>query len=283
MKEKRKLICSIVIFLMAVFFRFLLPVYADDAINMGIYDDADLFSAAQESDIGEEIQKVILQTGFDVAVVTTNNAQGKSAQKYADYFYTTKKIGKGDKKSGVLFLIDMDNREIYFYTKGDAMRYFSDERQKKIVDNAYSDVKAQQYARCAQSVIADISYYYSQGTVKKQYFVFGDSFLESGVLTKQEGLISLVVSLFPAFFYRRKVKKGYSMVAQAQKSKQQALTYAAGAGFSFLNQPPRLIDTRVSRHYSPRSRSSSSGSSSGRTTTHRSSGGGRYSGTGRKF
>ena len=163
------------------------------------------------------------------------------------------------------------------------MRYFSDERQKKIVDNAYSDVKAQQYARCAQSAIADVSYYYSQGTVKKQYFVFGDSFLESGILTKQEGLISLVVALFPAFFYRRKVKKGYSMVAQAQKSKQQALTYAAGAGFSFLNQPPRLIDTRVSRHYSPRSRSSSSGSSSGRTTTHRSSGGGRYSGTGRKF
>ena len=36
MKEKRKLICSIVIFLMAVFFRFLLPVYADDAVNMGV-------------------------------------------------------------------------------------------------------------------------------------------------------------------------------------------------------------------------------------------------------
>ena len=184
MKEERNLICSIIIFLMVVFFRFLLPVYADDAVNMGIYDDADLFSAAQESDIGEEIQKVILQTGFDVAVVTTNNAQGKSAQKYADYFYTTKKIGKGDKKSGVLFLIDMDNREIYFYTKGDAMRYFSDKRQKKIVDTAYSDVKAQQYARCAQSVIADVSYYYSQGTVKKQYFVFGDSFLESGDQTR---------------------------------------------------------------------------------------------------
>lgn len=62
------------------------PVYADtyDAV----YDDAALLSDEEQQSLSEEITNLQETTGWEVYVLTTEDAQGKTARDYADDFMT---------------------------------------------------------------------------------------------------------------------------------------------------------------------------------------------------
>ena len=63
------------------------PVYADtyDAV----YDDAALLSDEEQQSLSEEITNLQETTGWEIFVLTTEDAQGKTAREYADDFYDT--------------------------------------------------------------------------------------------------------------------------------------------------------------------------------------------------
>ncbi|MBP5793935.1 MAG: TPM domain-containing protein, partial [Spirochaetaceae bacterium] len=67
----------------------------------------------------------------EAVIVTTSDAQGKSAEAYADDFYDENDFGTGSGKDGVLFLIDMDNRKIHVSTSGSMIDYLEDWRIEK--------------------------------------------------------------------------------------------------------------------------------------------------------
>ena len=76
---------------------------------------------------------------MDIVIVTTNDAAGKTSREYADDFFDYGGFGVGPDYDGILFLIDMDNREAYISTSGIAIRYLTDLRLDKILDRVFDE------------------------------------------------------------------------------------------------------------------------------------------------
>ena len=102
-----------------------------------VFDQAGLFSKAEKSSMEEEITSMRKDMNMDVVIVTTDDAGGKSAERYSEDFYTNGNFGTGKDYSGVIFLIDMDNRELYIAPVGTMNRFLTDKRWNTILDNAY--------------------------------------------------------------------------------------------------------------------------------------------------
>lgn len=83
------------------------------SFNEYVYDYAELLSEDEEEQLRERA-KQIAESDFAMTFLTITDAGGKTSEAYADYFYDTY-VGQPD---GVLFLIDMDNREVYISTEG---------------------------------------------------------------------------------------------------------------------------------------------------------------------
>ena len=79
-----------------------------------IYDYAGLLDGEYVGEAREVIEDFQDTYHLDIVVVTVDDAQGKTAVAFADDFYEEGGFGRGSDLSGILFLIDMDNRELVF-------------------------------------------------------------------------------------------------------------------------------------------------------------------------
>jgi uncharacterized protein len=121
-----------------------------------VYDDAKLLSNAQIKELNQSAEKLEKQTGWDVFVVTTNNTNGKTTQKYDDEFLKQHLTGN----NGISYIIDMDNREVYISTTGDAIHKLTDKRINSIIDKGYNYVKKQQYAKVFDAMLGKTYNYF---------------------------------------------------------------------------------------------------------------------------
>ena len=110
-----------------------------------VYDFADLFTDSEEQSLYEEITKYIDKYKMDLAVVTISSNVKSSAQEYADDFYDYNDFGINSSKDGVLFLIDMDTRNIHMTTTGQAIKMYDDERVDDALDLVYQHMTDQEY------------------------------------------------------------------------------------------------------------------------------------------
>ena len=78
-------------------------------------------------------------------------------------------FGLGEDRSGVLFLIDMENRLPHISTTGMAIRYFTDSRLNAILDSCYDDLSNGDYAGAASVVIQQSLQYYQSDIPEDQY------------------------------------------------------------------------------------------------------------------
>ena len=93
-----------------------------------VVDDAKLLSQDEINELKVNIENFRENYNMDVVIVTSNDLQGKTPRDYADDYYDYNGYGLGDNKSGLLLLIDMDDRKIWISTSGDAIEYFTDNR-----------------------------------------------------------------------------------------------------------------------------------------------------------
>lgn len=104
-----------------------------------VYDQDWLLSEADQWEA--EIRRLREELQIDIVIVTTGDAEGLSSQEYADDFYDYNNFGydqpRGD---GVLFLIDMDNRQAYLSTCGRAIDYFTDARIDAALDEIVEEL-----------------------------------------------------------------------------------------------------------------------------------------------
>lgn len=124
-----------------------------------VYDFADLFTDSEEQQLYTEIRKYIDNHNMDLAVVTINN-NNKTPQEYSDDFYDYNDF---DQKGGVLFLIDMYNREIYMSTTGSAIKMYNDYRVNQALDMVYKYMSDKRYYNGVQEYISIISNYAYDG------------------------------------------------------------------------------------------------------------------------
>ncbi|MDW7659731.1 MAG: TPM domain-containing protein, partial [Bacillota bacterium] len=126
-KGKLKIVVCVVFVLLL----FVQPVHAEKEL---VVDQADVFSGSEIVQLAEEARLLGESYGMDIVIVTTQDARGKTAREYADDFFDEQGYGIGDDYSGILFLIDYDNREAYVSTSGLAIRYLTDQRIESVLD-----------------------------------------------------------------------------------------------------------------------------------------------------
>ena len=125
-KKKYGRLKDFICFSVAAFISFsqVSPIWAAEGTR--VFDEAGLFSAEEVQELETRIDEVRDSQDADLAVLTVEDAQGESAESYADDFYDSHGLGVGDDASGILLSIDMDNREIYVSTTGYAMKVLTD-------------------------------------------------------------------------------------------------------------------------------------------------------------
>ncbi|MDO4788014.1 MAG: TPM domain-containing protein [Johnsonella sp.] len=273
-------------------FLFLLPLFSlsVSAENNRVFDHADVFESGQESEMNEEIAKAKDHIGMDIVIVTTEDAQGKTAEAYADDYYDYGDFGMGEENSGLLFLIDFDNREMHISTTGFMIRVLDDKRIDAMLDDAYAYMEEDDYAGAASSIIENAVYYFDKGVKGDQYNYDRDTgeisvYKKPKKISLAEFLLAMILPAAAGLRFTSSVQNQYKMKKEKKLGSLDVFSYRKACNFNYaVKEDEHLGRQTMTRIIADNSRSSGGGSFGGsRSTTHRSSSGTSHGGGGRKF
>ncbi len=232
-----------------------------------IYDFANLFSDYEEEKLLRQINTYIDQYKMDLAVVTVNENNKNSPQEYADDFYDYNHFGKGNNRDGILFLIDMQNREIYMTTTGNAIRMYNDHRIDFSLKKVYKNMTNKDYYKGTSEYIEIISKYANLGLPSGQ-----DRRVEKDILSTLlfSSIISLIITIIIMIILISKNK-----LVNKQETAEQ---YLQKESIQINDLGNTLINSNTVRHYIDHDTSSGGGSS-----THSGSSGISHGGGGHGF
>lgn len=162
----KSIICILLLFCFSLIH---IPTFA--TANIKVYDYANLFSAEELEQLENNAKTLSETYQLDVGIVTANDAEGKTAEAYADDFYDNNGYGYGSDADGLIFLIDMDNRQIWISTCGLGIQYFTDSRIEKMLDSLYEYVSNSNYYGAANNFLQLTESYINEGIPSDQYTV----------------------------------------------------------------------------------------------------------------
>lgn len=227
-----------------------------------IYDYANLITDEEETELYNKVQEFINKYNMDMVIVTINSNPKSSSMAYADDFYDYNNFGKGANKSGLLFLIDMQNRKMWISTTGDAIKIYTDSRINTILDYTYDEISNKDYNGCAEQFIDKASYFANKGLTGGSKVVTVPKMICNSLIFA--GIATIVLICIGLATHRKPRKKKEAS--------------------NYITQPLKLSknsDTFVNKHVSKVKIETSS--SSGGSSTHRSSSGRSHGGGGRSF
>ncbi len=227
-----------------------------------IYDYANLITKDEEEVLYNKVQEFINKYDMDMAIVTINSNPKSSSMAYADDFYDYNNFGKGTNKTGLLFLIDMQNRNMWISTTGDAINIYTDSRINTILDYTYDKISNEDYNGCAEQFIDKASYFANKGLTGGSKVVTVPKMICNSLIFA--GLVTIVFICIGLATHRK------------PKKKKEASNY--------ITQPLKLsnkLDTFLDKHVSKVKIETSS--SSGGSSTHSGSSGTSHGGGGRSF
>ena len=128
-----------------------------------IYDFANLYTDEEEKEIYNSILKFIDERKLDLVVVTIDKNPKGSAMVYADDFYDYNSFGLNETRDGVLFLVDMDTRELWISGTGEGKNKYDDQKINMILDETFQDFSNKQYYNGTLNVIKTMDSYYDLG------------------------------------------------------------------------------------------------------------------------
>lgn len=239
-----------------------------------VYDFANLLTETEEEQLYNQVITYIENTNYDLALVTINENNKYSAMEYADDFFDYNDFGINSSRDGLLILIDMDTREIWVSTSGQAIKMYSDLRIDNIIDAGFNYLKNSKYYDCLSHMIDKMDYYFNLGVPSgnldmqideegNPYYVKKIPYLMIFIIS---GAVCTIISLILYFKTSSKIKK------------QNTVTYI-NPNLSNLIKNDQFLTTHTSRIRIESSSSSGGGGSS----FHSSSSGRSHGGGGRHF
>ena len=243
-----------------------------------VYDYAGLLTSDEIMALEMQIADMREKTDWDIFAVTTDDAEGKISAEYADDFYDERTPEESD---GILVLIDMDNRENYISTYGEAVRYLMDYRIEKIADEGFYYVSDGEYASCLSAMLYTAEEFYDEGIPQDQYNedVETGDISEYRTLTGMEVITVLFLAVGVGWIIYTMVVKSYSM-----KGNRYDYPYMKYSKVDVVKQEDRFIRQYVThQRIQTNSGGRSGGQSSNKSSTHTSSSGRSHGGGGRKF
>lgn len=107
-----------------------------------VHDDAQLFTEEEIQTMDSMIEHIRQCYQMDVCVLTTRDVpvtdDDNTLADYADKYYEDNGYGLGKDRSGMLFMIDMNNRYVYISTAGSAIDCMTDARIDDILDMIFA-------------------------------------------------------------------------------------------------------------------------------------------------
>lgn len=107
-----------------------------------VYDYAELMSLEEEKELREFSEK-FREYNIEVLFLTIADAEGKSSMMYADGFYDT----HATMADGVLFMIDMDNRDVHIRTAGKCIEWLDEYDIDNVQDRTEPIIENEEYFR----------------------------------------------------------------------------------------------------------------------------------------
>jgi len=280
-----KKICSILLILMLLM-SLSLPAYSIEEPLDYLEDYADLLTDDEEETLQQRIQELKVELKLDIVIVTTYGTGGKGVQEYADDFYDQNGYGYGANHSGILLLVDMESREWYMSTCGDAIYIFTDFGLSVLGEGLVSWLSYGEYYQGFDLWLDSLKPYvdaYNSGSPVDGYVEpdeydspYGDEIVYyDEPLVKNPFPVALIIGLVAALITVL-VMRSRMNTAKLQRGAQD---YLKEGSFQLHQNSDMFLYSRVTRRAKPKNNSSGGGGS----TVHRSSGGVRHGGRGGRF
>jgi len=257
-----------------------------------VIDNANLFTSADILRMEEIIARIEAEHQVDMVVLTTYDVPDDYSESmwrvrdYADDYYDNGGYGMGPDFSGMLILLDMNNRVMWLSTGGVMIDYITDAREEDILDRAYSSLSYGRYGDAMIAALNRVEYYMNKGRQEGSFRydeVTGQRLsgyyntltgAEIGIAMLAGGGIALVIWL--------SVGGSYSL-----KGKTYKYNLSENSSLQLTRDDEEFVRQFSHRTLRNTGNGSSGGSSgggrSGGSGVHRSSGGRSHGGGGRRF
>ena len=258
--------------------------------DVQVVDDAHLFTENEIARMNEIIAQVEKEHQVDLVVLSTYDVPKDNTESmwrvktYADNFYDNGNYGLGGDFSGMLILLDMNNRVVWLSTGGVMIEYINDDREEVILDDGYAYLSKGYYGEAMIAALNRTSRYMDKGRAEGTFLydeVTGKRL--SGIhnaLTDGEIGIAAVAGAGVALMCWMSINGSYNLTGSTY-------SYSKSANASVKLTKDDEVFVRQFVRKSLRSTSSSGGSGggsrSGGSGVHHSSSGRSHGGGGRRF
>lgn len=137
-----------------------------------VFDNADVFTDAEEQEISDAVTAFIADTGMDYAVLTARRSLGSQTDhELAREYYRSLGLGAGDDSTGAMYMLNMfeDNRYEYLYTDGKMIDYMTDARVELALDQSNPLLKQGLYKEGVLAMLAAVKSFVEQGIPSNQF------------------------------------------------------------------------------------------------------------------
>lgn len=183
-----------------------------------VQDDAGLFTADEIAEISAICDRIESAYPVDMFVLTSQDVPSGQTTAYADDYFDYNGLGMGDDRAGMLYLIDMNNRQCWISTRGVMIDYITDEREEGILDAGWDEMLDKEYGQSVIKVLKQTEKYLKQGRTSGQFRydeVTGRRLTElyepENMLTGMEILIAAIAGLAVTGIFIASVNGKYNL------------------------------------------------------------------------
>ena len=253
-----------------------------------VIDNAGLFTPDDVLTMEAIIGRIENDHQVDMVVLTTYDVPDDYSESmwrirdYADDFYDNGGYGMGPDYSGMLILLDMNNRAIWLSTGGVMIEYINDMREEAILDRAYDHLSYGGYASGVQAALERVEYYLNKGRAEGT-FLYDEATGQrlSGMynaLTTNEIMLAGGAAAAAALVVYLCVHGSYNLTGSTY-----SYDVSSNASVRLTRDDERFVRQFVTRAPRNTTTHSSGSGHSGGSGVHRSSGGRSHGGGGRRF
>lgn len=230
--------------LLAVVLILSLAVSVSAASAADIYDEADLLTGEEETQLAQKLSEISKQFNAQLVIMTVPSVDG-SVDVLVENVYDSMNMGYGDNRDGVLLLVCMDPREYRILSNGYAADAITLDCIDAIGKAIVSDLSDGNYAD-AFDTFAEHCTYYLDGYVNGFPFEAGKSLIVALIVGVAAGVVT-------AFILKNQLK--------SVRQQKQANVYIKTGSMQITASRDLYLYRQVSRTEKSSTQSSGSGSS----------------------
>ena len=237
---KRKLLSMLFVVVLCLS----LAVSAFAVSGADIYDEADLLSTQEETQLAEKLSEISEEFDAQIVIMTVSSTGG-NIDAYIEEKFDSMNMGYGENRDGVLLLVCMDSREYRILSNGYAGEAIGTDQIDAIGDAIVSDLSDGAYGD-AFATFADQCAYYLDGYRNGFPFNLGKNLIVALI-------VGVVAGIVVAFVLKKQLK--------TVRQQKQANVYIKPGSMQITASRDLFLYREVSRTQKQSSNSSGSGSS----------------------